>query len=135
MSRSTAFEAGLGPAAAGDSAAAGPLRAPRRRRPKLRKNLELTILLAPPLVLFVGFVFIPIVIAAYYSFYNWSGYGPLNTPIGFRNYSYAFNDPFFIQAIEHTLLIVAASLAIQGPLSIGIALLLNRKFVGRTFLR
>jgi len=113
MSRSTAIEAGLGPAPAGGPAAAGPLRASRWRGPKLRKKTELTILLAPALILFVGFVFIPIVIAAYYSFYNWSGYGPLNDPIGFRNYSYAFKDPAFI----------------------GIALLLNRKFFGRGFLR
>jgi raffinose/stachyose/melibiose transport system permease protein len=83
----------------------------------------------------VGFVLIPIVIAAYYSFYNWSGYGPLNHPIGFKNYTYAFNDPAFIQAIEHTLTLTVASLVIQGPLSIGIALLLNRKFFGRGFLR
>jgi raffinose/stachyose/melibiose transport system permease protein len=135
MSRSTAIQAGLGPAAAGNPAAAGPLRAPRWRGPKLRKNAELTILLAPALILFVGFVLIPIVIAAYYSFYNWSGYGPLNHPIGFKNYSFAFNDPYFIQAIEHTLLLTAASLLIQGPLSIGLAMLLNRRFFGRTFLR
>jgi raffinose/stachyose/melibiose transport system permease protein len=135
MSRSTAIEAGLGPAPAGNPAAAGPLRAPWWRGPKLRKNAELTILLAPGLVLFVGFVLIPIVIAAYYSFYNWSGYGPLNHPIGFKNYTYAFNDPAFIQAIEHTLTLTVASLVIQGPLSISIALLLNRKFFGRGFLR
>jgi raffinose/stachyose/melibiose transport system permease protein len=83
----------------------------------------------------VGFVLVPIVIAAYYSFYNWSGYGPLNDPIGFRNYTYAFQDPAFIHAIEHTLLLTVASVVIQGPLSIGIALLLNRKFFGRAFLR
>jgi raffinose/stachyose/melibiose transport system permease protein len=83
----------------------------------------------------VGFVFIPILIAAYYSFFNWSGYGPLNQPIGFRNYSYAFQDPAFITAIEHTLILTVASVLIQGPLSIAIALLLNRKFFGRAFLR
>ncbi|HTU76209.1 MAG TPA: hypothetical protein VMG38_22045, partial [Trebonia sp.] len=77
MSRSTAIEAGLGPAATDSSVAAGPLRARWWHRPKLRKKTELTILLAPALILFVGFVLIPIVIAAYYSFYNWSGYGPL----------------------------------------------------------
>ncbi len=113
----------------------GKARSAFSRRSRLRKNAELTILLAPALILFAGFVLVPIVIAAYYSFYNWSGYGPLNDPIGFRNYSYAFRDPAFIHAIEHTLILTAASVVIQGPLSIGIALLLNRKFVGRAFLR
>jgi raffinose/stachyose/melibiose transport system permease protein len=135
MSRSTALAAGLGPAATEDSVAAGPAPAPWWRGSKLRRKTELTILLAPALILFVGFVLVPIVIAAYYSFYNWSGYGPLNDPIGFRNYTYAFQDPAFIHAIEHTLLLTVASVVIQGPLSIGIALLLNRKFFGRAFLR
>jgi raffinose/stachyose/melibiose transport system permease protein len=107
-------------------------RVPWWRSPKLRKNSELTILLAPGLILFVGFVLVPIVIAAYYSFYSWSGYGPLNDFIGFKNYSYAFKDPAFIQAIEHTLILTVASVVIQGPLSIAIALLLNRKFFGST---
>jgi raffinose/stachyose/melibiose transport system permease protein len=135
MSRSTALNAGLGPAATEDTVAAGPLRRPKWRSPKLRKKTELTILLAPGLILFVGFVLIPIGIAAYYSLFNWSGYGPLNDYIGFKNYSYAFKDPAFIQSIEHTLYLTVASVAIQGPLAIAIALLLNRKFFGRTFLR
>ncbi|HEX4833982.1 MAG TPA: sugar ABC transporter permease [Trebonia sp.] len=135
MSQGTAIETGPGPAAAAAPAAAGPSRAPWWRGPRLRQNAEVTILLAPALVLFAGFVLIPIVIAAYYSFYNWSGYGPLNQPIGLRNYSFAFRDPAFIHAIEHTLIITVASVVIQGPLSIGLALLLNRKFIGRTFLR
>jgi raffinose/stachyose/melibiose transport system permease protein len=136
MTRSTAPEAGLGPAAVGDSIAAGPLRAPWWRGPKLRKNTELTILLAPGLIIFVGFVLIPIVIAAYYSLYgNWPGYGPLPGSPGFSNFSYAFKSTAFIQSIEHTMYFTVASLVIQGPLAIGIALLLNRKFFGRTFLR
>jgi raffinose/stachyose/melibiose transport system permease protein len=135
MSRSTAIKAGLGPAATEESAAAGPRHAQWWRHPRLRKRTELTILLAPGLILFVGFVFIPILIAAYYSFFNWSGYGPLSDYIGFKNYHFAFNDPAFIQAIEHTLLLTLAAVVIQGPLSIGIALLLNRKFAGRGFLR
>jgi raffinose/stachyose/melibiose transport system permease protein len=135
MTRGTAIKAGPGPAATELSVAAGPARAPWWRGPKLRKRTELTILLAPALILFVGFVLVPICIAAYYSFYNWSGYGPLNDPIGFRNYTYAFHDPAFIHAIEHTLLLTVASVVIQGPLSIGIALLLNREFFGRAFLR
>jgi hypothetical protein len=66
MSRSTAIEAGLGPAAAGSPAAAGPLRAPWWRGPKLRKKTELTILLAPALIVFVGLVFFAMVFCDLY---------------------------------------------------------------------
>src|ERR1700753_2931872 len=99
MTQRTVTDAGLGPAAADDPAAAGPVRAARWRSPKLIKRTELTILLAPGLILFVGFIFVPIIIAAYYSFFSWGGYGPLGPSVGFKNYSFAFHDPYFVHAI------------------------------------
>ncbi len=108
---------------------------PDRRRRKLRKGTELTVLLGPGLVLFLGFVIAPIVVGAYYSLFNWDGYGPLSNFTGLHNYKIAFNDPVFVQAIEHTLILTGLALVIQGPLSIGIALLLNRKFRGRALMR
>lgn len=131
--RSTAAEAGLSGPAAASPAAAG-LR-PTRRRRKLRKGTELTILLGPGLVLFLIFVLGPIVVGIYYSLYNWDGYGPVTDFIGLKNYTYAFQSSDFIQAIEHTLILTGLALVIQGPLSLGIALLLNRKFRGRSFMR
>src|SRR5215472_16801956 len=119
MTRSTAPEAGLGPAVMGDPIAAGPLRAPWWRGPKLRKNTELTILLAPGLIVFVGFVLLPILIAAYYSLYSgWPGFGPLPGHAGFSNFRFAFKSPAFIQSIEHTMYFTVASVVIQGPLAI-----------------
>jgi raffinose/stachyose/melibiose transport system permease protein len=135
MTDTTAANAGVaGAAAAGSPAAAAPRPSGRRSR-KLRKTIELTILLAPALVFFVGFVLLPIVIAFEYSLFNWSGLGPLTDFIGTKNYQVAFKDPAFIQAIEHTLILTGLSVVIQGPLSIAIALLLNRKFAGRGFMR
>jgi len=140
MTRGTAADAGLtGPGAAADPAAPGPGAVRRggryRRRRKLRKGTELTILLGPGLVLFLGFVLAPIVVGAYYSLYNWDGLGPLNHFTGVHNYKIAFSDPVFVQAIEHTLVLTGLALLIQGPLSLGIALLLNRKFRGRALMR
>ncbi len=140
MTRSRAADAGLtGPGAAADAAAPGPSAVRRgardRRRRKLRKGTELAILLGPGLVLFLGFVLAPIVVGAYYSLYNWDGLGPLTDFTGLHNYKIAFNDPAFVQAIEHTLILTGLALVIQGPLSLGIALLLNRKFRGRALMR
>jgi raffinose/stachyose/melibiose transport system permease protein len=140
MTRSeTAGARPAGPAAAASAAAAGP-RAPRRggsdrQRRKLRKAAELSVLLGPAVVLFLGFVITPIAVGAYYSLYNWNGFGPLSDFTGLHNYKLAFGDPAFIQSIEHTLILTGLALVIQGPLSIGIALLLNRKFFGRAFMR
>ena len=122
-------------AATGSPVAAVPRPSRGRRRLRLRKKLELTFLLTPALVLFVGFVLVPVVIAAWYSLYNYNGFGPLNDFVGLHNYKLAWNDPIFINAVEHTLVLTGLSLAIQLPLSLALALLLNRDFRGRSFMR
>jgi len=119
------------------TAAAGAAAPPRstRRRSKLRKRLELVLLLGPASILFVGFVFMPLIAAAYYSLFDWNGFGPLTDFVGIDNYTRALGDPLFQGAIGHNLFIVVASLIVQLPLSIALALLLNGKIRGRTGLR
>jgi raffinose/stachyose/melibiose transport system permease protein len=110
--------------------------APRRpRRPGLRKKLELALLLGPALVLFAGFVLVPIGIAVFYSLFRWNGFGPLQDFVGFGNYRDAFTGGVFQGAIGHNLTIAGLSIVVQLPLSIGLALLLNRKLRGRAVLR
>ena len=108
---------------------------PRRRRSSMRKRIELTVLLTPALVLFIGFVFVPMIFAIWYSLYNWNGYGPMTDFIGLQNYHDVLTGPVFHQALEHNIIIAVLSVVIQLPISIGVALLLNRKLRGRTFLR
>ncbi|NBH07043.1 sugar ABC transporter permease [Amycolatopsis sp. SID8362] len=107
----------------------------RRRRSGLRKRLELALLLGPALLLFAGFVLVPIGIAAFYSLFKWNGFGPLDDFIGFDNYVDAFSGTVFQSAIVHNLIIVGLSIVVQLPLSIGLAMLLNRKLRGRAVLR
>jgi len=120
-----------------------------------RKRLEIGFFAGPALLFYVGLVIIPIVLAAFYSVFRWDGLGPIVDPtcidayaaagslgpnycnrfVGIENYTRAFADPVFISAIGHNFFILALSLVIQGPLAIGIALLLNRKMRGRALLR
>jgi raffinose/stachyose/melibiose transport system permease protein len=109
-------------------------RPPRSRR-VVRKRVELIVLLVPPIVLFLGFVIVPMIFAVWYSLYNWSGFGPLNDFIGTANYTGVLTGPVFHQALLHNVIIAVLSLVIQLPISIGLALLLNRRMRGRTFLR
>jgi raffinose/stachyose/melibiose transport system permease protein len=104
-------------------------------RPSARQRLELLLLLGPAFILFVGFVLVPIAVAVYYSFFKWSGFGPLGHTIGLANYRRAIKDTVFDHAVMHNVIIALLSLFIQLPLSIGLALLLNRKMRGRGFLR
>jgi raffinose/stachyose/melibiose transport system permease protein len=108
---------------------------PVRRSRNLRKKLELALLLGPALVLFAGFVLVPIGIAVQYSLYNWSGMTALTDFIGLHNYREALADPVFRGAVLHNFIFAALSIVFQLPLTLGTALLLNRKLRGQRILR
>jgi raffinose/stachyose/melibiose transport system permease protein len=138
MSRLTSAPAAAATAAAGATTSPGP--APRRPRLTLplrlgRKHAELTLLLTPAVALFVLFVLLPICIAAYYGLFNWSGYGPLSDFTGVHNYKLVLSDPVFRGSLLHNVIIAVLSLLVQLPISIALALLLNRRMRGGTFLR
>lgn len=107
---------------------------PAGRSAGWRKRLELTLFLGPPLVLFVSFVLVPIVVAAYYSLFNWNGFGA-RTFTGLQNYWLVVTGTVFQQSVVHNVMIVIMAIIVQTPLSIGLALLLNRNLRGRRVLR
>nr|WP_323748011.1 sugar ABC transporter permease [Catenulispora rubra] len=112
-----------------------PAAAARRRRGRGRMRLEIALLSGPPILVFVAFVIFPVVLAAYYGFYRWQGYGAATDWVGLNNYRLIFTDPAFQQVLWHSFLILALSLVIQGPLAIFLAILLNQRIRGRTVIR
>jgi raffinose/stachyose/melibiose transport system permease protein len=106
-----------------------------RRREHWRIRGELAILLGPALVVFVSFVILPVALAAFYGFYSWSGFGAPTDFVGFRNYLTILTDPAFHEALGHNVFIVIGSLVLQGPLALGLALLLNRKMRAQSLIR
>ncbi|MDF2555840.1 MAG: sugar transporter permease [Microbacterium sp.] len=123
------------------SAGPGPTPPRRTRAGDGRKRLEIVFFMTPAIVLFVGFVILPVILAAVYSLYNlppafkWSNLADPDRFIGLDNYIRALSTPEFTRAISNTFVIVAASLLVQGPIAIAVALLLNRKMRGRGVLR
>jgi raffinose/stachyose/melibiose transport system permease protein len=124
-------------ATAGGGAHASPPAASRAvsRKGRGARGLEIALLVGPALVVFLAFVVFPIVMAAYYGFFSWSGFGPPTDFVGFRNYVTIFQDPTFLDALRHNATIVVLSLVLQGPVAIGLALLLNRKLRGQSLIR
>ncbi|WP_257231082.1 carbohydrate ABC transporter permease [Streptomyces sp. UH6] len=98
-------------------------------------RLEIAILSGPAIIVFLAFVIFPVALAAYYGFYRWKGYGDPTDWVGLDNYKLILTDPAFHEVLTHNLLIVVLSLVIQGPLAIGLALLLNQKIRGRSIIR
>lgn len=101
----------------------------------MRMRLEIVLFVAPALVLFLLFAVWPIIRAVQFSFYRWKGFGPLVDFVGLRNYISVLANEVFQGALTHNLIIVVASILIQLPLGLGIALLLNRRIRFRGALR
>ena len=118
----------------------------RHRRPRTRaaggaasppppKRLELALFLRPG----AGAVprlraSLPIVLAVFYSVFNWNGLGALDDFVGLDNYRRALSDPVFRGALAQRRS-SSLSLVLQLPIALGLALLLNRRFRGRAVLR
>tara|TARA_B100001057_G_scaffold304749_1_gene304865 strand:+ start:1582 stop:2466 length:885 start_codon:yes stop_codon:yes gene_type:complete len=101
----------------------------------LSKYSTLIIFIIPALTIFTLFVVLPIVEAAYYSFYRWDGYGEPNKYVGLKNYQYLFKNKTFILSLQNNFYIIAVSLFIQLPFALLVALLISDKIRGASFFR
>jgi raffinose/stachyose/melibiose transport system permease protein len=95
----------------------------------------LALFLPPALLLFTLFVVLPIGEAAWYSTFNWNGFGrPVNW-IGLDNYRFVLETRAFWLALRNNGLIIVVSLLIQLPLALALALVLAERFRGAVALR
>jgi len=135
----TASPATSAPTRGADSAHALPApprsRARRRTDGGLRKGLEIAFFVSPALAIFSVFVVVPVIRAVHFSLYSWKGYGPMVDFVGLKNYATVLGNQVFQGALANNLIIMVLSIAIQLPLGLALALLLNRKLKGRNVLR
>jgi raffinose/stachyose/melibiose transport system permease protein len=111
-----------------------PLR-PRRRGIGWAQRLEIAALSGPAILMFVGFVIFPVLMAAYYGFFRWKGFGPPTNFVGLDNYRTILQDSSFHEALWHNGQIVVLSIVLQGPIALGLALLLNQRMRGQSVIR
>ena len=91
-------------------------------------QLQAALLFLPPaLLLFTLFVTLPVIEAAYYSFFNWNGYGAPSKVIGLENYQRVLQDPIFYGSLLNNLWVILVSAFIQVPLALWMALLISDK--------
>ncbi|MFH1524531.1 MAG: sugar ABC transporter permease [Chloroflexota bacterium] len=107
---------------------------PRSPR-KIQDNLTIVLFLLPAFVLFLVFLVYPIFRSVYYSMFDWNGLGPAVDFVGLENFKKILTDKIFMKSVGNCLLIVVFSLAIQLPLSLGLAIMVGRDLPGRAFFR
>ena len=104
-----------------------------RRSPRVRTEVLLvaTLFLLPTFVGLIIFHWLPLLAAVQNSLLRFS---PLNpnaaTFVGLNNYVNLLENERFIRATVNTLIYIGGKLALQIPLGLGIALLLNRSLPG-----
>ena len=94
----------------------------------MEKNNNKAWLYLIPAILFLGvFMIYPLVDVLIYSFeegYNFASQSYIG--IGFYNYSYVLHDPYFVQALKNTILLVAITVPTSTILSLLISVGLSK---------
>ncbi|GHU08485.1 sugar ABC transporter permease [Betaproteobacteria bacterium] len=106
-----------------------------RRMHRDGKLAPIFIFLPPALVLFTIFVIWPILNAANFSMYKWSGYGELTNFVGADNFRRLLRHSIFHQSLWNSWKLILASLFLQIPLAMAMALLIYRKTSANTAFR
>lgn len=103
-----------------------------------REDVVFTILLLLPAMVIMAIVTIyPLLQSFWISLQRWD----LTRPdldhvfIGLSNYIYVLKDPTFWQSAKITVFFVVGAVILEISLGLGIALLLNREFIGRNLIR
>ena len=92
--------------------------------------------LLPALVFLIVVTQLPFVGTLAISFMNWNSMSPDTTGFaGFENYVAVLTDPYFQQAIITTIVMTVSVVLASLLLGLGLALLLDKKFIGRGLAR
>jgi raffinose/stachyose/melibiose transport system permease protein len=92
--------------------------------------------LLPAVLLYVIFVFYPILNALFLSFFRWDGVSVERNFVGFDNYVRIFTqDPVFWRALSNSAIWVVLSLIVPTGVGLLLALALNQRLWGRSVFR
>jgi multiple sugar transport system permease protein len=113
---------------------------PRRRPTRPGHPATPYLFLAPYLLLFLTFAVLPVILGIWLSLHQWDFQLPNKPFVGLDNYRDLFSSdsPVFAdwwESIRATLIFTVLSVPLLVVLPLGLAVLLNRSFPGRTFFR
>lgn len=100
-----------------------------------KKNRLINLFYVPALALFAVFVVLPFIKGIYLSLTKWNGYSPSYKFVGLKNYARMLTDENVRTAFVNTIIYGFGSTLVQNVLGIAFAVLLNKKFRGRSLIR
>lgn len=93
-----------------------------------------TVMVLPTLIIYAVFIIVPVFVAIYYSFTDYSGLGKAEF-VGIQNYTRMFHDTLFLIAFRNTVVVLICSAVFLLAGSFLMALLMNDSFRGNAFFR
>lgn len=107
----------------------------RTRNPLYNQRLAPYLFVAPFVILFAVFGLYPLVRSVYLALHQTAG-PEAQVFVGLDNFRFLFSDPLFWKAVRNTVIFAIFSVLIQVPLALGLALLVNSRWLkGRNFWR
>ncbi|MFF2650722.1 carbohydrate ABC transporter permease [Streptomyces sp. NPDC058045] len=91
--------------------------------------------LLPALIYLIVLTQLPFLATLYYSVRSWNLLTGRNTFAGLDNYAAAFTDPTYRTAVLNTVVITSVTVLLSLVLGVGLALLINERFLGRGVVR
>jgi sn-glycerol 3-phosphate transport system permease protein len=104
------------------------------RRRNWQTNVNAWLLLLPAVVLLASFTHYPILSTIYHSFFSLSRGGESEF-IGLENYTYMLEDDVFWQVLRNNIVFAVATVPTSIALALLMAVWVDKKMVGRSFLR
>ncbi len=89
----------------------------------------------PTLVVICLVVFYPVIYTISISFLNWYALSKNHDFVGFRNYLAVLSDPLFAKSVINTIIYTFVGATAKILIGLGLALILNKRFIGRTIVR
>lgn len=100
-----------------------------------KRNIADYLFILPGLIIYLSIIILPMIYSFYISLMDWNGIGEKKF-IGFSNYIKMFkDDTVFFTALKNNLVWILLTIIVVTAISLGLALLLNIRFRGRTFFR
>jgi ABC-type sugar transport system permease subunit len=99
-----------------------------------KANITSWLFLAPAAVIYLSVVMIPVFYSLVISLFKWNGIARMEF-VGLTNFVSLFQDSIFTHAMVNNLIWIILSLFATMSVSLGLAVMLNKQFRGRTFFR
>jgi raffinose/stachyose/melibiose transport system permease protein len=116
-----------------DAPGRGPAR--RVKFARRREAWGTQLFLLPIAVVFVALIGLPLAKSVWYSFTDFDGFSTGKHYVGLENYRTVLQDTSLVSGLVFTLMYAVATTVIVTMLAIPLAVVLDRRFVGRNFVR